>query len=466
MTARVLLAFLLPGLTTNAQTSQNYLGPTVGISTPDFGFKKENFLLDANTPVVVRKAPIPSPVLGLNGGMTLWKRLALDAGLQYSYTGQAFSQDFTRSGDFIKERLRVHKVAVPLTAGYAANIGRKQVRVGVGGTFQYLAAAKAALHFTYPVNNVQTEIRGAIRPFEAPLVFPVKRLQVLPRVAVSVVPTRRLILTAAYSHGKSRAFIFGPQSGLISSVPRNSAIDLTATFQFKPARLERALQETLLNDPALAQLSTYDKDSIRPCGFRSPSAAAARTFLTTYFDSLSFTPGERIADIGAQSGDLAGKLSLFYDDLDMTLEDIDSNCLNPAQLRANLKYYYNLRERESPKNFKTRIVIGTETSTLLPDAAFTKVFFLNTYHEVAQKEDILRELFRITAARGTLFVTERVSTTKRITRKDCGHGMPLERELLADFRKAGFKLDGTKVSERRRQQGDEVKRMTFRFRKD
>lgn len=221
----------------------------------------------------------------------------------------------------------------------------------------------------------------------------------------------------------------------------------------------------ICSTPAVAQSSILE-EPVRPCGFHSPTLAAARTYLATAFDTLTFLPGERIADIGAQSGNLAGVFSLFYDDVDMTLEDIDSTCLNAAQLRATMRYYYGLRTHEPPKNFRTHVVIGTETSTRLPDTVYSKVFFMNTFHEVAEKGPILAELHRITAPGGTLYVTERVSTTKHIKRKDCGHGTPIERELLADFGAAGFRLEGAKVTERRRQQGDWVKRMTFRFRRD
>ncbi len=217
--------------------------------------------------------------------------------------------------------------------------------------------------------------------------------------------------------------------------------------------------------PATAQHFGLTEDSVRPCGFRSPNIAAARWYLRTNFDTLRFQPGERIADVGTQSGNLAGLLALFYDDLDLTLEDIDSACLNPAQLRAVMRYYYRMRERPWPQRLRTHLVIGTETSTTLPDAAYGTVFFLNTFHEVAAKDAVLADLYRITAPGGTLYVSERVSTTKHLRRHDCGHGMPLERELLQAFSDAGFVLAGTRETDRYRQKRDWVRHCCYRFRK-
>ncbi len=196
-----------------------------------------------------------------------------------------------------------------------------------------------------------------------------------------------------------------------------------------------------------------------------PNAAIARALLRNNFDSLIIFPGERMADVGAQGGNLAGLLYLFYDDFDITLEDIDSLCTNAAQVGRVLRYYARMRPGPPVQRVRTTTVIGTTTSTGLPGGAYSKVFFMNTYHEVDSLRPMLTDLFRITAPGGTLYVTERVSTRKRIRRHDCGHGMPIERELLQAFREAGFLLLKINVTDRRREEGDAVRACCFHFRK-
>lgn len=187
--------------------------------------------------------------------------------------------------------------------------------------------------------------------------------------------------------------------------------------------------------------------------------------LVRSWDTLHFAPGEHIVDVGAKGANLAGVLSMFYDNLDITVEDIDSSCLNDKQVAFVLDYYASINEGRKPKGINCHVVIGTERSTTLPDAAFQKVFFINTYHEVTKPKEMLADLYRILRSGGTLYVQEKVTESKPLQRKDCGHIMPVEAEFLKAFSDAGFKLDKTKVTESFRRKGDRVKSSWYQFRK-
>jgi hypothetical protein len=162
---------------------------------------------------------------------------------------------------------------------------------------------------------------------------------------------------------------------------------------------------------------------------------------------------------------MAGVLSLFCDDLDITLEDIDSSCLNDKQVAFVLDYYAGINEGRKPSGISCHVVIGRETSTTLPDALFQKVFFINTFHEVTKPKEMLADLYRILAPGGTLYVQEKVTASKQVRRKDCGHLMPVETELLKAFSDAGFKLATVKVTESRRVKGDRMSSSWYQFRK-
>ena len=162
---------------------------------------------------------------------------------------------------------------------------------------------------------------------------------------------------------------------------------------------------------------------------------------------------------------MAGVLSMFYPNIDITLEDIDSSCLNDRQVAFVLDYYAGVNDGKKPEDIRCHVVIGNDTSTTLPDAAFQKVFFINTYHELTKPKQMLADLYRILAPGGVLYVQEKVTESKRLRRKDCGHLMPVEAALLKAFSDAGFKLLKANTTERHRMKGDRVRSRWYRFRK-
>ncbi len=206
-------------------------------------------------------------------------------------------------------------------------------------------------------------------------------------------------------------------------------------------------------------------DTHPSCGFRMRSLRWVEKRLFGTFDTLRFLPGERIADIGAQGGDLAGWMHLYYPGLDVTLEDIDSSCTNPTQVERMLRHYAAMRKPAAGPPMVWRTVVGNDTGTTLPTAAFAKVFMMNTYHEISRPAPMLADLHRITAPGGTLYVTELVSTRKQMKHGGCNRLMPVEQDFLKAFRVAGFRLENIRVLSREVREGDAVRNCCFRFRK-
>lgn len=202
------------------------------------------------------------------------------------------------------------------------------------------------------------------------------------------------------------------------------------------------------------------------CAWYYTSREKAQKDYATYFDTLRFAPGEHIADIGAKGASLAGVLSMFYSDLNITLEDIDSSCLNDEQVAFVLRYHAKLNGGKQPQDIRTRVVIGNDSSTTLPDAAFQKVFFINTFHEVRKRKAMLADLHRILAPGGILYAQEKLAKSKAgIKRKDCGHIMPTEAEFVHAFEEAGFEVVKMNVSESFRRKGHKIRSCWYQFRK-
>ena len=178
--------------------------------------------------------------------------------------------------------------------------------------------------------------------------------------------------------------------------------------------------------------------------FRTPEQAMK--YLVMDFDTLHFTPGERIADIGASGAHMPGWLSLFYKDLDITLEDLDSGCLNKQQINYVMQYYANINKGLQPENIRSHVVIGNDSSATLPDAAYQKVFLINTHHEITKPAPMAADLYRITAPGGSLYILETVSSTVAVRRRDCPHMVAIENDLLNLYNHAGFRLVKTNVT--------------------
>jgi predicted methyltransferase len=85
------------------------------------------------------------------------------------------------------------------------------------------------------------------------------------------------------------------------------------------------------------------------------------------------------------------------------------------------------------------LVLGIEDSTRLASGAYDRVLLMNTYHELSDKATVLRDIHRVLRAGGRLVVMERMASKPGKTRKDCGHLMPVEDDLLADLERAGFR---------------------------
>jgi ubiquinone/menaquinone biosynthesis C-methylase UbiE len=201
------------------------------------------------------------------------------------------------------------------------------------------------------------------------------------------------------------------------------------------------------------------------CTFLYSKPEMVRAKLVAFFDTLHFTPGERIAEVGASGANLAGMFSIAYKDIDFTLEDIDSTCLNDQQTAFVLRYYAGINGGKQPEGIRCHVVIGNDSSTTLPDAAYQKVFFINTYHEVTKPRQMLADIHRILAPDGTLYMQEQVSDKMNMRRHDCGHLMPNEQQLLQAMTDAGFRLAKVNIMDRKWRITGHSKSCWYQFRK-
>lgn len=174
--------------------------------------------------------------------------------------------------------------------------------------------------------------------------------------------------------------------------------------------------------------------------FYLPDSAAVHRSFDKLFDTLTIRPHERIADVGAQGGNIIPYLNYKYDSLEVHLEDISAQWLKQARVDTVVAFYNRVLGHTSHNQYT--ITIGNDTATTLPAGYFNKVFFFNTYHECSRKADMVRELNRICAPGGMVILVETVGRHPGKTRKDCHHIMPTDAEIAQVFGANGFTLSG------------------------
>ncbi len=116
---------------------------------------------------------------------------------------------------------------------------------------------------------------------------------------------------------------------------------------------------------------------------------------------LSLTDKDVVADVGTGAGYSLMPIAGANTNISFTVEDIDSSTLNRKKLLAQIKRF---GSKANIEQFK--IVYGTETSTNLPTASFTKVLMFDVIHELSDRQTMLKEIKRILQKGGSLFIEE------------------------------------------------------------
>ena len=151
--------------------------------------------------------------------------------------------------------------------------------------------------------------------------------------------------------------------------------------------------------------------------------------------------GETVADIGGAAG-WKTILHVILKNMknDFYIEDIDTACLNQKNFNKVIKWYSAQSNEVVDDTF--HFTIGDEKSTQLPKDMFDRAILDLTYHELTYKKEMLADISSILKKDGVLVIAENIAKKPGKTRKDCGHAMLVEKELIDDLASNGFKLKG------------------------
>jgi SAM-dependent methyltransferase len=147
-------------------------------------------------------------------------------------------------------------------------------------------------------------------------------------------------------------------------------------------------------------------------------------------------PGQAIASIGAQSGNVEASIAALSDSLLFYLEDIDPKTLNDSNVAFAWKYYSELRGK--PITCQYKIFIGDEESTNLPEHYFDKILIVNSFHEFSNQKKMLADIRSKLKRDGILFIDEVVARKNGDLHVQCKKRIFTEEEMVAIFKENGF----------------------------
>ncbi len=179
------------------------------------------------------------------------------------------------------------------------------------------------------------------------------------------------------------------------------------------------------------------------CGFILKNEKSVTAYYGPEMEAIDYQPGDSIAFVGASNGYRAAMLAMLVDSLHFYLQDIDTFCLNPQEVRAAWNYYESLNE--TPLNASYELVLGDEHGTNLPKGRMEKIVIAATFHHFSDTLGMLADLHQVLKPNGKLYIIENVveAGEKRVT-KYCNHPLFTEGELRDLFENNGFEIIAVK----------------------
>lgn len=160
-----------------------------------------------------------------------------------------------------------------------------------------------------------------------------------------------------------------------------------------------------------------------------------------WLPAFDLKANDTIISLGCGNGWREFELSLLTNKLTFYLEDLDSVSLN--QLHVNKAKTQFTANRKSPLTNTFQLIYGTTRTIPVQDSFAQKVMIMNAYHHFDNKDEMLKEIYRILKYQGRLIITDHVSLTKS---KESSYGCDRkyyllnEKDLVDQITKANFKL--------------------------
>lgn len=165
----------------------------------------------------------------------------------------------------------------------------------------------------------------------------------------------------------------------------------------------------------------------------------------TVNEFLELKPGDVFADVGASSGYYTAAMAVFIDSVDVYIQDIDGNCLNPKNMKRVLRYYSRFAEKSLEDKNRFHVVIGNEKVTNLPVGSFDQIYSNATYHVLGFPDEVISDLYSTLKPDGHLFIRDEFVYDDKVKfcgSKDCKRPLPEYHAFIQVMERNGFELSG------------------------
>ncbi len=112
-----------------------------------------------------------------------------------------------------------------------------------------------------------------------------------------------------------------------------------------------------------------------------------KTQITNFLD---IKKGDKVVEIGAGNGINFGVMSMLYDSVNFTAQDINETALNRISLNKLIRKYTKYSGKPQTNTFE--IVIGNLTSTHLKDNTYDEAFIINSLHDFDKQEEMIDDI--------------------------------------------------------------------------
>jgi SAM-dependent methyltransferase len=180
------------------------------------------------------------------------------------------------------------------------------------------------------------------------------------------------------------------------------------------------------------------------CGFVTKDSTELKAYYRDIWRFANVMRGERVASVGAGNGYVEAQINMVVDSVNWTLQDIDTACLNAREWANVLAHHEKIMQKKSSGSFE--LVRGAIDQTNLARNHFDRILLFNVYHELSAPTPMLADIRGALNADGVLVLMEKMARKKGERRRDCGHVMPWEPDLLHELEQAGFKLESKVVA--------------------
>lgn len=119
-------------------------------------------------------------------------------------------------------------------------------------------------------------------------------------------------------------------------------------------------------------------------------------------DTISFSKGEVVADIGAGNGYIEAMLAIFYDSITFYIQDIDSLVCNQEAINEVVKFYEGVAGKTFTCSFSA--INGNDTETFLPDIGFDRILMMWTYQYLKKPTEFITDVRSKLKDKGLLYV--------------------------------------------------------------